>query len=481
MRRFNFGRLLGFALFISFACGIIIGNFFSNFVLFLVLSLLFAISGYFFYRRNQLFISDIFILLFFLSLGGLWQLSAPKKIDRFLNKESNVILKVISLPQSKGLRNTFKAKILQVNSRPSKFHATVMDYTRKMDYLSKYQLKAKLTKTRYNSRSWSYLWVKSNTDIQKLETGFWTRIAKKLNSYILGVFKANCDGEAYRFLSAVFLGRRELLKNEKYVFSNAGVSHLLAISGLHLGLTSLILFFSLRLFNLKFRLCLISSLLFLYFYTFLTGASPSTIRAVIMYSVFAVSFLMKRKSDNLNSLGLAGLVILFIDPETIFHIGFQLSFISVLAIILGFRIFNISYVNNYFLNYIKQIFFCSFFVSISIAPLISHYFGKIYILSIFYNIVLIPFFTFILGVNFLLIIFSPLSFAAQSLGAVLSLLISIFIKLTKTLGSLRYSFIPCTFSSSAMFIYYALLGAILLILFSRRGNGFLANSKKQKV
>ena len=463
-------RLLNFFLFICFCLGIILGNFLPYFFIFLVFSLIALSLVYIFYRYRKLFLSDIFILIFFFSLGALWHSSHfEQAIDKFIKKKGTIALKVISLPKEGATRNTLTAQIRKINSHSLKLKVRISDYTRSMSYLNYYQLEGKLVKRRYRGYSYCSLNIKKDTNIKKLPLGFWAQFTRKSANYILNVFKENCSDRGYRFLSGVFLGRKELLGEEREMFSNAGVSHLLAISGLHLGLTSLILFFVLRFFNIKFRVSLFISLIFLYFYTFLTGASSSTLRAVTMYSVFAFGFLFKRKTNVLNSLALAGFIALFLDSSSLFAIGFQLSFIAVLSIILGFKVFKVKPVKIALLHYLKQIFFCSLFVTVFLTPVVSYYFGKIYILSIFYNVILIPFFTFILAVNFLLIVFSPFGFIAQSLGEVLSLSISFFIKLVQALGSIKFSFIPYTFSSRGMAIYYFFLGGILTFLVVRKG------------
>ena len=454
-------HLLNFFLFICFCLGIILGNFFPHYFIFLSLSLIVLSFVCIFYRYRKPFLSDIFILIFFFSLGALGQSSNSKQaIDKFIKKESTITLKVISLPKQGATRNTLTAEVRKINSHPLKLRVKVSDYTQRMDYLSCYQLEGKLVKRRYQGYSYYSLNIKKDISLQELSLGAWAQFTRKSSNYILNVLKENCSDRGYRFLSGVFLGRKELLGEEREIFSNAGVSHLLAISGLHLGLTSLILFFVLKFFNLRFRASLIISLVFLYFYTFLTGASSSTLRAVTMYSVFAFGFLFKRKTNVLNSLALAGFIALFLDSSSLFAIGFQLSFISVFAIILSFKVFNVKPVKIVALHYLKQIFFCSFFVTLFLTPLVSYYFGKIYILSIFYNVVLIPFFTFILVINFLLLSLSPFRFLAQSLGEVLSLFISGFINLVQAFGSIKFSFISYDFSLKSIAIYYLILGVI---------------------
>jgi len=466
MQNVKFAGFLNVFLFICFCLGITFANFISSFPIFVIFSLIFSLLVYIFYRYHKFFLSDIFILILFFFLGALWQSSSlSQNKDKFLNKESVITLRVVSLPKEGTNRNTFTAEIEKINSHSLKLKVKVSDYTQIMDYLRYYQFEGKIVKRKYRGYSYYFLSIKKNVDVGELSLGIWAEFTRKTSEYILNVFKENCSSQGYKFLSGVFLGRKELLGQEREMFSNAGVSHLLAISGLHLGLTSLILFFILRFFNIKFRVSLIVSLVFLCFYTFITGAGSSTLRAVTMYSVFVFSFLFKRKVNLLNSLALAGFVALFLDSSSFFTIGFQLSFISVFAIIISFKIFNIKTVKIAWLNYLKQIFFCSFFVTLFLTPVVSYYFGKIYILSIFYNIILIPLFTFILVINFLLLIFSPFKFIAQSFGEVLSLFISGFINLVQSLGSIKFSFIFYDFSFKAIIIYYFILGVFLTYFF----------------
>lgn len=464
------GGLHNFFIFICFICGIIFGQNLPFFWLFLVMALIALTLTYLFYKKNKLKLSDISLLLFFVCLGSLLHIPSTyneKILENLLKKEKEIILCPVSLPQDKGNFNLFKGEIRKIGGFSMKFKVRVRDYTKAMEYMGRYNLKGSVYKKKYYNRKFYNLKVSSDNIPIELPLGFWQGAAKKTGKYILNVFSQNCDFRSYCFLSAIFLGRRELLGNERIWFSNAGVSHLIAISGLHLGMTAVILFFILRFFNVKFRLCLVVSLILLCFYTFLAGSSSSTLRALFMYSIFAVSFFMRRRFSSLNSLALSGLLILGIDTTKVFNVGFQLSFFSVFGIILGYKIFKPKINKNRLFNYVKHIVFCSFFVSLFITPLISFYFGKIYLLSIFYNVVLIPFFTFILSVNFLLIIFSPIIFVSNSLGNVLSGLICFFNKIVIFLGSIKYSFVSYTFTFQHIVLYYCLI--ILLIIVYKKG------------
>ena len=169
MRKINFAGLLNFFLFICFCLGIILGNFLASPFIFLSLSLIALSLVYIFYRYRKLFLSDIFILIFFFSLGALWHSShSEQAIDKFIRKEGTITLKVISLPKEGATRNTLTAQIRKINSHPLKLKVKVSDYTQSMDYLSCYQLEGKLVKRRYCGYSYYSLNIKKDTSLQEL-------------------------------------------------------------------------------------------------------------------------------------------------------------------------------------------------------------------------------------------------------------------------------------------------------------------------
>ncbi|MDD4182276.1 MAG: ComEC/Rec2 family competence protein [Candidatus Omnitrophica bacterium] len=458
--------IFNFWLFIAFALGIIIGFYCPYFWVFIPLFLFSVALIFIFSNRQKFLFSDIFIIILFLSLGALWYLPfCYQDIDSFLGNENNFVIQVSSMPKEAVSRNVFLADIKKVNGSNIAQRARVIDYSKKMDYLNDYKVRAKLSKTTIKNKDFYTLWVKSNQPPEKLPSAFLDKFNRKMTFRLIGILKNNLSDESYRFIASVFLGRRELLTNEeKNIFTDAGISHLLAISGSNIGLTALVLFFVFKLFNVRFRMCLLLSVFFLFIYTLITGANPPTLRAIIMYTAFSLSFFVKRKLNPFNSLGLAGLACLIFNPSWIFDVGFQLSFLSIFALILGFKIFPVKQSDTEFLNQLQYLFFSSLYVTLLITPLISYYFGRIYILSIFNNMLLIPFFTFILIVNFTLLIFSPFRFLAQSIAAVVSALIPLFYKLSHFLGSIKFSFIACKFSLKTIFIYYIFIVGFIFLL-----------------
>jgi competence protein ComEC len=151
-------------------------------------------------------------------------------------------------------------------------------------------------------------------------------------------------GEARGVIKALLIGdRSEVSRKIRDVFNRIGAAHILAISGLHIGIVATIAFLAFRFILARSQRVLLAawstkgaallSLFPVLFYGFLAGMSPATQRAVIMVTVFLMALLFERERDTINTLSLAALVILIVSPTALFEISFQLSFTAVFAIL----------------------------------------------------------------------------------------------------------------------------------------------------
>jgi competence protein ComEC len=147
-------------------------------------------------------------------------------------------------------------------------------------------------------------------------------------------------------LKALLIGDRTGIPAElKTVFYRSGVGHILAISGLHIGIIATVSFFIFRwllsfvkpvLWNAWTRKgAALLTLIPVWAYGLLAGMSPSTLRAVIMVSIFLGALLLEKDPDTLNTLAVAAFMILLLDPSSLFSISFQLSFVAVFSILFG--------------------------------------------------------------------------------------------------------------------------------------------------
>lgn len=171
---------------------------------------------------------------------------------------------------------------------------------------------------------------------------FWAnieKVRKALNGIIDKTASANKG-----IMKALLIGESgEIPKEIREIFAKTGTSHILAISGLHIGIVAFVvysLFYKILLqseklalaFNIK-KLAAIASILPVLFYGLIAGFPVSTERAVIMVIVFILALTIDREKDLFNTLAIAGFVILIISPSAIYNISFQLSFASVFAIV----------------------------------------------------------------------------------------------------------------------------------------------------
>lgn len=207
-------------------------------------------------------------------------------------------------------------------------------------------------------------------------------------------------------LKALLIGDRSgISKSLRQKFNRSGVGHLLAISGLHMGIVATVAFMGLRWLLSFSRVLLwsggvkktaaIFSLFPILAYGLLAGMSPSTQRALIMVAVFLLTFLIDRDQDLLNTIAFAALVILIAHPPSIFSISFQLSFAAVFSIVVGMSLFRpISFAKKRFpetaIRRILTFIGVTLLATIGTAPLVMHYFNQVSLIGIVANLIMVP-------------------------------------------------------------------------------------------
>src|SRR5690606_38045478 len=141
--------------------------------------------------------------------------------------------------------------------------------------------------------------------------------------------------------SALILGKRSLIPlDTKTAFATAGAIHVLAVSGLHVGIIYLVVIgVLLKIFpGRKWRLFnLLLTILILWFYAGITGLSPSVLRASTMFTFIAVGKFRGKRSNIYNTLAVSAMFLIVIDPSIISEVGFQLSYLAVIGISFFFK------------------------------------------------------------------------------------------------------------------------------------------------
>lgn len=249
-------------------------------------------------------------------------------------------------------------------------------------------------------------------------------------------------------------------------FRKSGLSHVLAVSGMHIGYLAMGLdYFGIGCkISKKIRNLGISCILI--FFLYIANFSPSVVRASIMMIIVFFSFLLERKSDTLTSMCFSLLIILLYNPYQLFDIGLLLSYLATIGIIYFSKVF--VYFNEKqqvrWREKLKNIVKISAYANIVTAPIIVysfHTFSINFFLSGFLSLVFMG--PIILG-GFGLIILSLISFSfAASLAKIYELLLNIFITCTKRVGCLPFAeiIVPTPSIISVIFYYDCILAFLL--------------------
>ncbi|MFD2515001.1 ComEC/Rec2 family competence protein [Pontibacter locisalis] len=215
----------------------------------------------------------------------------------------------------------------------------------------------------------------------------------------------------YGIASALLLGvKDELDNNIRKTYANTGTMHVLAVSGLHVGLIFTVLMLLLTQFNRTGRQRLVGAvviLLVLWLYAFITGLSPSVLRAVLMFSLVTVGLAIKRRTNIYNTVAVAALVLLFINPYNLLEVGFQLSFLAVLGIVyLQPRLYTLVQVDNWLLDKVWALFTVAIAAQLATFPLGLFYFHQFPVYFWLANIVVVPMATVVLYSGMVALAFS---------------------------------------------------------------------------
>ena len=270
------------------------------------------------------------------------------------------------------------------------------------------------------------------------------------------------DDDQYAVLAAMTLGDKSTLNKElREVYSVTGASHVLALSGLHMGIIFLLLY-RLTLGRRHFLLSQVVIVLGLWAFAFLTGLSSSVVRSATMISGYVLFSVMGRQRNPINLLCFTAIIMLLVNPQSLYDIGFQLSFTAVLSILLWLPLIERFLPENYFVTRRFQHFLfstvsMSLAAQLAVAPLIAYYFGRFSTYFLLTNFIVIPAATVILyGV--LLVVVLPM------LGPVLLWVVGILNKALEWMSQMPYSCIDglhpsvlqiCLFYIGVISLYWA--------------------------
>ena len=243
----------------------------------------------------------------------------------------------------------------------------------------------------------SWKWQKVRVSLSQLSRLERMRLTfLKYRSRLLEKIRMHGDDlDAYAVVAAMALGDRSALTQEqKDIYSVTGASHILALSGLHLGIiyTLLSWFVYSRRWQVLSQVIIILSI---WAFVFLVGLSTSVVRSATMLSIYALLSLGHRDRMSVNTLAFTAIVMLMISPMSLFDVGFQMSYMAVLSILLFVPLFERVFTEEFLMSHrlvrwLWGMVSVSSAAQIGTAPLIAYYFGRFSCYFLLTNFIVIP-------------------------------------------------------------------------------------------
>lgn len=424
-----------------------------NFYIFLLLSLTSLLLFFKVNNRNY----KIFLLALFIFLSsGLNMSLQSREIHNLENKtEGLYIVKKVEnhnvILKSKGNKKKYSAftkeklnvgEVLSVSGDIKDFDASMNEY----GYNQK------------NRKRSNGIYAKINiSSLEKIKEPNKFRIfQKKLISHIEKVLDKNLNKRNSKLMKSIILANRNYIDDDiNILFNEAGIAHILALSGLHISIIIGFFDFILGFINISKMKRRAFALFIVGIYIIVVGLPVGAIRAFIMSLCMYMAFVFKRKYSSLDALSFSFIVNLFINPYVIYSLSFIFSYMSVLSILIFYK-----RIKNYFSdNYLISSLVLTFSVSILLIPINLYYFYEFSFLSFISNLVLIPFFSLAIVLAFILIIFSFLGFL---ISPTLNILLNSAYFILNFINKFKYfNFKYYGFSPKDLVFYYVIMIIIL--------------------
>jgi competence protein ComEC len=256
----------------------------------------------------------------------------------------------------------------------------------------------------------------------------------------------------------------DLDKDLVQAYSNTGVVHIIAISGMHLGLiyVMLVWLFARLPFIKRSKLTQVILILgCLWLFSLLTGASASVLRSAVMFTFITIGNNLAKKSSVYNSLAASAFVMLCYNPYYLWDVGFQLSYLAVVGIVAFQKpIYNLLYIKNKWADKVWKLMAISLAAQILTFPVCIYYFHQFPNLFLLTNIIAVPLSGIILYAEIFLVVFAWIPFVGEYLGKITGWLVWLMNEIILWVNSFSFAVwdnIPATILSTAL-LYTVVIG-----------------------
>ncbi len=417
------------------------------------------------YRTNQLFGVAFTLTLF--AIGLFLYLNQQNSFSELKSEETIFACTLSDYPEEKTNTMMLTVKLLAevTNNLKKSVKGSMIIYCRKDSSLkaflpgdllvlkcrpleirnkgNPYEFNYKFHMENLNIRYYSFITI--NDIIQHRVPGYRKLPYKALilREKIIDIYKQRgITGDRLAIVAAITLGQKNMLDQEqKQNFMRAGVIHIMAVSGLHVGILSIFIFNLLFFLRHRFNnMRVIITILLLWIFAFITGLTPSVMRATLMFTFLQAGTLVKRKANGINSVLASAFVLIIINPSVIFEAGFILSFSAVIYIISFYNDFYRKLLfRNKLADKIWQAAVITVIAQAGTLPITIMLFNRFPTYFILTNILIIPFANLLIILGCLVPLMFPIQFLSGTTGYLLNYLAGFTEQLTKWFSALPLS------------------------------------------
>ncbi|MDR5657960.1 ComEC/Rec2 family competence protein [Serpentinicella sp. ANB-PHB4] len=289
-------------------------------------------------------------------------------------------------------------------------------------------------------------------------------------SYLDESFKINQSN----FLKSLIFGNQGYLSPEsREVYSKSGTAHIIAVSGLHVGLLILFIHYGLAAIDIGKKKIKMITVFFLLFYAYIVNFPVSILRAMSMYYLYILAYLTERKYDPINALALIAFVLVLYNPYVLFSVSFQLSFMATLSILLFYKLIEV-YLEKFIHNpKIKSLLAVTLSAQLGTMPIIAFHFNYISFISIIANLLIVP----VIGVLIALVLMSIIiGVLSSQIASLLNIVISAFVSYIHIIATICSRFFLAginidNFQAKYALFYYLILCFLYNILNKKHIDG----------
>jgi len=429
----------------------------------LVLGIVGFLAGFFI--RNFFFdrLKSAFLVFLFFSIGiflHFLNTNSAQNLDFEKNKTTKIVFQLSKKLNSNERNKRYEVEILNFK-KPFSAVISIPKEQKELDFLHFYSAEAYLNPTQKPQYDFQFDYQKylarqnihyqgfipNEISFKKKESvSFADKIKQKRLDLLFRIDNSSLQPQNKAILKGIILADRTEIDQEIINhFSKTGLIHILAISGSHMAIIFLMILFVLNpIFSVKYRnIPIYISLAAIWEFAIFIDYGNSVVRSCIMITVYYIMIFLQRKPNLLHSLALAGMIILSIDTQQLFDVGFQLSFLAVFGIFWLYKPITNHYkpLKNKAIRFILNTFSLSLAAQLTTLPLILFYFHQFSIMSVFINVVSIMVSQGFIIFSFIISILFGIEFTPEWLLEIYDWCASFFLNMVAFFSKTDFSFV----------------------------------------